>query len=190
MSRRAPREFLASVMGEVYTLHFVPSFKHAKHYTGWAAEGKVRHRVMDHALGRGANLTKQQVQAGGTWVGPMSSQAPVTWRHSGKNAAPSRHCSVCKTQRAIEAGQVTPQQAMEQWTSASVYERSLLRQLFGLEPEAKPGPSSRQGIQAAARAGAGHSGADGRDGRGGRRAVQAMARGTGGAIALPKSPGR
>ena len=27
---------------------------------------------------------------------------------------------------------------MEQWASASVYERGLLRQLFGLEPEAKP----------------------------------------------------
>ncbi len=34
MSRKAPREFLATVMGEVYTLHFVPSFKHAKHCTG------------------------------------------------------------------------------------------------------------------------------------------------------------
>jgi hypothetical protein len=34
MSRKAPREFLATVLGEVYTLHFVPSFKHAKHYTG------------------------------------------------------------------------------------------------------------------------------------------------------------
>ena len=38
MSRKAPREFFATVIGEVYTLHFVPSFKHAKHYTGWAAE--------------------------------------------------------------------------------------------------------------------------------------------------------
>ena len=190
MSRKAPREFLATVMGEVYTLHFVPSFKHAKHYTGWAAEGRVPRRVLSHALGRGANLTKQQIEAGGTWV--VADVEPGTHDRETqlKERGASRRCRVCKAQRAIEAGRITPEQAMEQWASASVYERGLLRQLFGLAPEAKPDLPSRQGIQAAARAEAGHSGAASRDGRAGRRAVQAMARGDGGAIALPKSPGR
>ena len=82
MSRKAPREFLATVLGEVYTLHFVPSFKHAKHYTGWAAEGRVPRRVVSHALGRGANLTKQQIEAGGTWVVADVEPGPMTARRS------------------------------------------------------------------------------------------------------------
>ena len=138
MSRKAPREFLAAVMGEVYTLHFVPSFKHAKHYTGWAAEGRVPRRVVSHALGRGANLTKQQIEAGGTWV--VADVEPGTHDRETqlKERGASRRCRVCKAERAIEAGRITPEQAMEQWVSASEYERGLLRQLFGLEPEAKP----------------------------------------------------
>jgi hypothetical protein len=72
MSRSAP-SWLATTLGQVYTLHFWPPYgdpdvQQAKHYTGWAEEGRLARRLTDHALGRGARLTQVQRQAGGTWV--------------------------------------------------------------------------------------------------------------------------
>ena len=72
MSRSAP-SWLATVPGAVYTLHFWPPYgdpevQHAGHYTGWAEDGRLNRRLVDHALGRGARLTQLQREAGGSWV--------------------------------------------------------------------------------------------------------------------------
>ena len=41
----------------------------------------------------------------------------------------------------IEAGRLTREQALAQWENATDYEHSLLREIFGMEPEApKPAP--------------------------------------------------
>ena len=41
----------------------------------------------------------------------------------------------------IEAGRLTREQALAQWENATDYERSLLREIFAMEPEAaKPAP--------------------------------------------------
>jgi hypothetical protein len=48
---------------------------------------------------------------------------------------------VCKASRAIESGKLTKDQALARWENATDYERSLLREIFGMEPEAaKPAP--------------------------------------------------
>jgi len=68
MSRSKP-SWLARELGSVYVLHFVPRYQHAGHYTGWASEGGLAHRLVDHVMGRGARLTQVQKQAGGGWGG-------------------------------------------------------------------------------------------------------------------------
>ena len=48
---------------------------------------------------------------------------------------------MCKASRDIESGKLTREQALAQWENATEYERSLLREIFGIEPEAaKPAP--------------------------------------------------
>ena len=48
---------------------------------------------------------------------------------------------MCKATRDIESGRVTREQALAQWETASEAERSLLREIFGMEPQpAKPAP--------------------------------------------------
>jgi hypothetical protein len=48
---------------------------------------------------------------------------------------------VCKAARDIESGRLTREQALAQWGNATDCERSLLREIFGMEPEAaKPAP--------------------------------------------------
>jgi hypothetical protein len=48
---------------------------------------------------------------------------------------------VCRASRDIESGKLTKDQALAQWGNATEYERSLLREIFGMEPEAaKPSP--------------------------------------------------
>jgi hypothetical protein len=48
---------------------------------------------------------------------------------------------VCRASREIESGKLTKDQALAQWENAAEYERSLLREIFGMESEAaKPAP--------------------------------------------------
>ena len=48
---------------------------------------------------------------------------------------------MCKATRDIEAGKLTKDEALAKWDTATTYERSLLREIFGMEPEAsKPAP--------------------------------------------------
>lgn len=145
MSRKAPR-WLALTPGEVYTLHFWPPYgdpdvQLAKHYTGWAEEGRLARRLTDHAFGRGARLTHVQREAGGTWVVADVQPGTRDREQQLKERGAARRCSVCKASRDIESGKLTKEQALAQWGNATDYERSLLREIFGMEPEAaKPAP--------------------------------------------------
>jgi hypothetical protein len=48
---------------------------------------------------------------------------------------------VCKASRDIESGRLTKERALAQWETATEAERSLLREIFGMAPEAgKPAP--------------------------------------------------
>ena len=58
-----------------------------------------------------------------------------------KERGAARRCSVCKASRDIESGTLTREEALARWADATDYERSLLREIFGTEPEAaKPAP--------------------------------------------------
>src|SRR5260370_26368658 len=119
MSRRAP-SWLATQPGDVYTLHFWPPYgdpagQHAGHYTGWAREGRLGSRLVDHALGRGARLTQVQLRAGGSWVladvepgGTRDRQTQLKER----SAAP--RCRNCPAPRAAAKGRVPKEQAPPQ----------------------------------------------------------------------------
>jgi hypothetical protein len=145
MSRSAP-SWLATMPGEVYTLHFWPPYgdpevQQAKHYTGWAEEGRLARRLTDHALGRGARLTQVQRQAGGSWVIADVQPGTRDREQQLKERGAARRCTVCKAARDIESGKLTKERALAQWETATDYERSLLREIFGLEPQApKPPP--------------------------------------------------
>ena len=145
MSRRAP-SWLSTTPGEVYTLHFWPPYgdpdvQLAKHYTGWAEEGRLARRLTDHTLGRGARLTQVQLHAGGTWVVADVEPGTRDREQQLKERGAARRCSVCKAARDIEAGRLTGEQALARWENATEYECSLLREIFGMEPEApKPAP--------------------------------------------------
>lgn len=49
-------------MAGVYLIHFSPSYKHAKHYLGWAED--IDRRLAEHQNGVGARLTQVAVDAG------------------------------------------------------------------------------------------------------------------------------
>jgi hypothetical protein len=59
-----------------------------------------------------------------------------------KERSASRRCSVCRAQRAVEAGRITKEEALARsgWSHASDYERGILLDIFGLEkqPECTP----------------------------------------------------
>jgi predicted GIY-YIG superfamily endonuclease len=140
MSRGAPG-WLATVLGDAYTLHFWPPYgdpavQQAGHYTGWAEEGRLNRRLTDHALGRGARLTQVQRDAGGTWVVADVERGVTRDRETQlKERGASRRCSVCKASRDIEAGRVSKNEALAKWPNASPAERSVLREIFGMEAE-------------------------------------------------------
>jgi hypothetical protein len=107
----------------------------------WAEEGRLARRLTDHALGRGARLTQVQRDAGGTWVVADVQPGTRDREQQLKERGAARRCSVCKATRDIESGRLTKEQALAQWENATDYERSLLREIFGMEPAAeKPAP--------------------------------------------------
>jgi len=139
VSRSKP-SWLSTVPGEVYTLHFWPPYgdpevQVAGHYTGWAQEGKLASRLVDHASGRGARLTQVQREAGGRWV--VADVEPGTRDRETqlKERGASRRCSVCKAVRDIEAGEITKEEALAKWPAARPADRAVLREIFGMEPE-------------------------------------------------------
>ena len=98
-------------------------------------------RLTEHTLGRGARLTQVQREAGGWWVVADVQPGTRDREQQLKERGAARRCSVCKAARDIEAGRLTREQALAQWENATDYERSLLREIFGMEPEAaRPAP--------------------------------------------------
>lgn len=79
----------------VYILHFSPSYRHAAHYTGWAAD--VAPRVYAHLHGRGARLTQVAKDAGcemilvRVWEGASRTDE----RRLKNNGHIKRHCPIC-----------------------------------------------------------------------------------------------
>jgi hypothetical protein len=122
----------------VYTLHFWPPYKHAAHYTG--SSDRLRERLTDHALARGARLTEVQVKAGGSWVlGRVEPGGRDRERYLKRHEA-SRHCDVCSALQGRDNGRLTTEQALSKagWNAASEYEQSLLLEIFGIsEPPTK-----------------------------------------------------
>jgi hypothetical protein len=145
VSRSRP-SWLATVLGDAYTLHFWPPYgdpevQQARHYTGWAEEGRLTRRLVDHVLGRGARLTQVQREAGGTWVVADVERGVTRDRETQlKERGASRRCSVCKASRDIEAGRVTKDEALAKWPDAGPAERGILREIFGMEPEPVKAP--------------------------------------------------
>ena len=139
MARSKP-SWLATIPGEVYTLHFWPPYgdpeiQAAGHYTGWAKEGKLAYRLTDHALGRGARLTQVQREAGGTWVVADVESGTRDRETQLKERSATRRCSVCKAVRDIEAGRITQEEALAKWETARPADRAILREIFGMKPE-------------------------------------------------------
>jgi hypothetical protein len=140
VARRSPPSWLAEIPGEVYTLHFWPPYGNPEvqasgHYTGWTQEGRLRRRLNEHASGRGARLTELQRKAGGTWVVADVEPGTADREHQLKYRSASRRCSVCKAVRAIEAGEITKEEALARWPAARPADRTILREIFGMEPE-------------------------------------------------------
>jgi hypothetical protein len=54
-----------------------------------------------------------------------------------KERSATRRCSVCRAQRAVEAGGITKEEALAKsgWFRASDYERGILLDIFGLEKQ-------------------------------------------------------
>ena len=104
MSRSKPT-WLATEIGSCYSLHFVPRYRHAAHYQGWAKEGGLAHRLVDHLMGRGANLTKVQLNAGGGWVVTNVEHGVTRDRETQrKETSAVKQCKVCKAERDFAAG--------------------------------------------------------------------------------------
>jgi hypothetical protein len=148
MSRRAPSG-LAWQVGEVYTLHFWPPYgdpevQLAKHYTGWAEKGRLRRRLTDHQLGRGARLTQVQREAGGTWVVADVQPGTRDREQQLKERGAARRCEVCKAVTDYQAGQLTQPEALARagWARATPHEREVLLDIFGIDqaPEHIPEP--------------------------------------------------
>ena len=145
MGRSAP-SWLATVLGDAYTLHFWPPYgdpevQQAGHYTGWAEDGRLNRRLVDHALGRGARLTQVQREAGGTWVVADVERGVTRDRETQlKERGASRRCSVCQASRDVEAGRITKDEALAKWPAARPADRSVLREIFGMDPEPGKAP--------------------------------------------------
>jgi len=126
---------------KVYTLHLWPPMAHAKHYTGSAKDTRVRPRLTDHALGRGARMLQVQLERGGKWV--LAQVEPGSRRREiqlKKQGGASRRCEVCKAVKGFRSGQLSKEEALAKagWERASQADQSTLLEIFGLEPEAAP----------------------------------------------------
>src|SRR5262249_26115946 len=116
-----------------------PEVQQAGHYTGWSEKGRLNRRLTDHFLGRGGRLPQVQREAGGSWVVADVEHGVTRDRETQlKERGATRRCSVCKASRDSDAGRVTQEEALAKWPDASPAERSMLREIFGMEPGPEP----------------------------------------------------
>lgn len=84
-----------SLTGWVYIVCLCPSYKHAKHYIGFALD--VRERFRQHRIGRGARLLAVAVAAGCSLKFFIVKRGTRLDERRLKNEAHSeRHCPLCK----------------------------------------------------------------------------------------------
>ncbi len=142
MSRRGVPSGLAWQIGHAYTLHLWPPYgdpdgkQQAGHYTGWAHQGRLAHRLVDHHMGRGARLTQLQKEVGGSWVvADVEDDVTRDREHQLKYRSASQRCTVCKSVKAYEAGKATAAEALTRagWDRSNAVERKMLLEIFHME---------------------------------------------------------
>jgi predicted GIY-YIG superfamily endonuclease len=126
----------------VYTFHFWPPLKHAKHYTGSTYRSRLAERFVEHTLGRGAKITQAQRKQGGSWVVAQVEPGGYFRERQLKKHGAARRCEVCKAVEGYQSGQLSAEQALAQagWNRVTPYERSLLLEIFGLPAEPQKAP--------------------------------------------------
>ncbi len=83
-----------TTVGVIYLLHFERPYRHARHYTGWAAD--LDHRLAEHAAGQGARLLAVVKAAGiawtlaRTWTGTRADERALK-----RQGGASRRCPTC-----------------------------------------------------------------------------------------------
>lgn len=102
-----PYAGLTNVPGIIYLLHFSRPFKHARHYLGWAGEGRLEQRLEHHKRGTGAVLLRHVAAAGITW------ELARTWegdrfreRSLKAQGGRSRMCPICIPALGVRLGRV------------------------------------------------------------------------------------
>jgi predicted GIY-YIG superfamily endonuclease len=117
----------------VYKLHFWPPYKHAAHYSGWS--DRLRRRLTDHRMGRGARLTQVQLKAGGSWVIGLAEPGDRQRERQIKGHNASRYCNVCHALEDYWSGQLSGPEALARagWGIATPHERTLLLDMFGID---------------------------------------------------------
>ena len=80
--------------GTVYLLHFERSYKHARHYVGWASD--LEARLAEHSTGHGARLLAVVRAAGISWVLARTwSGTRVMERRVKHQGGAARCCPLC-----------------------------------------------------------------------------------------------
>jgi hypothetical protein len=89
-----------TVPGTVYLLHLDPPYRHAKHYLGFAENGRLEVRLAEHASGGGARLLAVAAASGSTWrlVRVWASTRALERRIKNTRHVP-HYCPECQPQR-------------------------------------------------------------------------------------------
>jgi hypothetical protein len=85
----------------VYLVHLLPAYRHARHYLGFAEQGRLPRRLREHATSdhQGARLLRVALAAGGDftltrlWVGSRKLERQLKQR----KAVPRLLCPACPT---------------------------------------------------------------------------------------------
>ncbi|MHB1835368.1 MAG: endonuclease [Solirubrobacteraceae bacterium] len=84
-------------IGVVYLLHFARPYRHARHYTGWAAD--LESRLAEHRAGRCARLLTVINQAGIDWTLGRTWSGTRTREQLKRQGGASRRCPICRVER-------------------------------------------------------------------------------------------
>jgi predicted GIY-YIG superfamily endonuclease len=134
----------------VYTLHFWPPLRHAKHYTGSTPRSRLAERLFEHATGTGARITQVQVERGGYWVLAQTEPGGYFRERQLKQHGATRRCQVCKAISGYQAGRLDAAEALTRagWGRATQYQRTLLLDMFRLPaPPAELSPAASRAPQ-------------------------------------------
>jgi predicted GIY-YIG superfamily endonuclease len=87
----------------VYLIHFLKSYKHARHYLGYSEN--LDKRITDHLCGMGARLMEVVTEAKIEWkvVRTWSGDRKLERRLKNRKEAPSL-CPICSGKKALKRG--------------------------------------------------------------------------------------